>query len=56
MDRRQFLVRVVTTGAAAVGVAALNGSPALASTKSGSARTQPSTAQFLLGTGRRALA
>ena len=36
MDRRQFLKGVLATGAATVGAAALGGTPALASTGSGS--------------------
>ncbi len=57
MDRRQFLVRVVATGAATVGAAALSGTPAFASTGSGStSASSSSAAQFLLGTARRKLA
>jgi hypothetical protein len=56
MDRRQFLKGVIASGAAAaVGATALRGTPALASTGPGST-SGPSAAQFLLGTGRRALA
>lgn len=56
MDRRQFLVRVVATGAAAVGAGALRGTPALASTGSRPTSAPSSAGQFLLGTARRALA
>ena len=55
MDRRQFLKGVLATGAATVGTAALGGTPALASTGSGSTRARSSAEQFLLGTARRAL-
>lgn len=54
MDRRQFLVGVLATGAAAVGAAALRGTPALGSTGTTSALS--SAEQFLLGTARRAVA
>jgi hypothetical protein len=56
MDRRQFLVGVLATGAATVGAAALSGSPAMAANAAGKTKTQASAAQFLLGSARRALA
>jgi len=58
MDRRQFLVGVLATGAAAtVGATALRGTPALGATASGSTGGAMSSAeQFLLGTARRATA
>jgi len=56
MDRRQFLVGVLATGAATAGATALRGSPALGATRTGSTSAQASAAHFLLGTGRRALA
>jgi len=56
MDRRQFLVRAVATGAVAVGAGALRGTPALAATGSGSTGARSSAERFLLGTARRALA
>jgi hypothetical protein len=56
MDRRQFLVRALATGAAAVGASTLRGTPALAAAGSGSMGARTSAERFLLRSGRRALA
>jgi hypothetical protein len=55
MQRRQFLVRVLATGAAAFGVAAATGTPAIGATRSDATTRLSSAESWLLSTGRRAL-